>query len=163
MKPILPLALACATLAGCSTPDPDGPPMIRLGMDECAACGMIIAEDKSAAALAFDGSPAALFDDLGCLLDYRDDHPGVPARRVWVHDYATRAWIDGSTAACLRAAPGTITTPMGSGMVAFASIDAARAEHARAGGDVGALDDLAALRRAWREARRAQYADPPGK
>ena len=38
----------------------------------------------------------------------------------------------------------------------------AEAERDRCGGEVGTLEELAGLRRAWREARRAQYAEPVG-
>src|SRR5262245_16948176 len=57
-----------ALLGGCERASTDSPPAIAYGRDECAHCGMIISDDRFAAALIVrDGAQShpLLFDDIG--------------------------------------------------------------------------------------------------
>lgn len=141
----------------CVRSEPAGPPMLRLGRDECAECGMILSEDRCCAALLVERNARRehlLFDDLGCLVDHEQEH--ASEHRVvegYVRDYATRAWLPWREAAYIHGDGDRLHTPMGFGMVAFA--DRAAAEHAAR--DLGAVvvsfNDLPRLRREWLEAR----------
>ena len=54
-------------LTACGQDAPAGPPTVRYGQDPCAGCGMIISDDRFAAAWVDPAGEAAprLFDDGG--------------------------------------------------------------------------------------------------
>lgn len=121
--------LLLAPLGSCSKPL-SGPPELRLGRDECAECGMLIAEDRCSCALLIDdqGAPRhALFDDVGCLLDYRMKDSAPPVLEAYVHDHQSRAWVPAESAWFVQHDPGAVRTPMGTGLIAFAAESDARA------------------------------------
>lgn len=161
--------VACAAMAllGCERPELSGPPELRLGRDECAECGMLINEDRCSSAFLVERDAVreyAHFDDIGCMLDYEHAHAAeLKFLEGYVHDHATRAWCPTTTAVFLVAEREKISTPMGSGIVAFA--DAAAAEKARdeLGARIVDQDALRALRRAWVEERRGVPAGEGGR
>jgi copper chaperone NosL len=116
--------IAAALLAGCARTDPAAPPAIRYGEAACARCGMLIAEARFAAgAVRPDGATRA-YDDIGCLLE--DARAGaLEGWKLWVHDYHGGAWIAAEDAAYVHAVQ--LETPMGYGLAAFASLEAATA------------------------------------
>lgn len=146
------LALLAGGPPGCAGGDPDGPPEIRLGRDQCAECGMIINEDRCSCASRIDagrGAEVALFDDIGCLLEHERQNPDSKVVHRFVHDYATKAWVNAEAATFLWAE--SLRTPMGSGIAAFATREAAenaRQEHA---GDLHGFADLRTARDKWME------------
>jgi len=80
-----------------------------------------------------DGS-VAFFDDLGCLARaIRDDQTGANSA-VFVADYGTGRWLPLGSAIFVRSSQ--LPTPMGSGVVAFASEEEAKTEAARLQGEV---------------------------
>lgn len=150
-------ALAAAALAACSRQPLSGPPELRLGRDECGECGMLISEDRcsSAVLIVRDGAREhVLFDDIGCMLVYEDsgEHP-VPVES-FVHDYASGSWVAAPQASYLVADRGALSTPMASGIVAFASEEGAYALQKRVGGQVVSLSGL-------RDARDQPRSAPP--
>ncbi|MDI1290569.1 MAG: nitrous oxide reductase accessory protein NosL [bacterium] len=159
--------MAFLVLAGCGRSELQGPPELRLGHDECAECGMMINEERCASAAIVEVAGQrryAMFDDIGCMLDYEHDHRNE-LRTVdrFLHDHGTKAWIPASTAVVLYAEAGKLQTPMGSGIVAFA--DAAAAENARVtyGGKLFDYVGLVPARRAWLEARFGEADEPEGR
>jgi len=132
--------LASVCISACGRPPLDGPPELRPGRDQCAHCGMLIAEDRCAGALLIgppDDRDALLFDDIGCLVDYEQGHGaqcGSPCR--YVRDYEDRVWISANTAHFLLAPPDRLHTPMGSGIVAFAARAPADARRATVDGRI---------------------------
>jgi nitrous oxide reductase accessory protein NosL len=152
------LALLCtvAMLIPACGDDLSGPPTIRLGRDQCAGCGMIINEDKSSCALLVEQEGARaylLFDDPGCMLDHRADHREIAVVDSFVHDYGTTSWVAGAGASYLTGVTDTLSTPMGSGIVAFESAARAAEQQKSSGGEVVRYEQLPGVRRAWREAR----------
>ncbi len=148
----------------CQREDISGPPSLRLGLDLCIGCGMLIMEDQSSCSLLVtqDGDRAYLhFDDPGCLLDYRADNPSTPIVDQFVHDYQSRQWLIATKACYLVGVDKTLSTPMGSGIVAFSSPTAANAQRTTSGGDVTHFEQLANIRRAWRDAQRARSSGTP--
>ena len=117
------LCLLGCLLIGCSSSSARAaPPAIRYGEEPCAHCRMLISEPRFAAALVSVSGDAQKFDDIGCLLRYRAQHPSA-AQRLWVHDYQTEAWLTASAATCVQSS--ALVTPMGSGIIALATQSAA--------------------------------------
>lgn len=162
-----PLLLAlCALLNGCEGASSSGPPNLRLGSKECGACGMLVSEDRCSSAMLVRNQGRhehLFFDDLGCMLDHeRDGMPGVTVIERYAHDYDTRAWVDVNAAHFLYADPKSLKTPMGSGIVAFASKEAAEKALATHGGMISDYARLGEARRAWMEARYGKPRPKPG-
>lgn len=145
------VAWCCAPLlAGCEPDAGNGPPTIRLGRDVCTECGMSIVEERSSAATiaTVDGSRAELlWDDIGCMLDWERSNAGTPIAARFVHDHETRSWVDAAVGHFVMSPK--IATPMGSGLVAYASQDMARKSVSANGGAVLSWSDLPAARTAW--------------
>lgn len=127
------LTVALLTGVGaCVGPDFDEPPIVRVGVDACDRCRMIVSDERYAAARWLPDEVAfARYDDIGCLLAdlasgrRRGGEGGEAPGGVWVHDHGTGQWIDARTAAYVRAE--NLETPMASGLAAFAETEAARA------------------------------------
>ncbi|MFN0135894.1 MAG: nitrous oxide reductase accessory protein NosL [Phycisphaerae bacterium] len=158
------LSLTSLLLIACENKPLVGPPQLRLGRDQCHECGMIISEDRCAAALLIERDGRRehlLFDDLGCMLDV--ERGGLDAARVierFARDHDTRAWIDAATATFLSAPADKLITPMASGMVGYAARSAAGASQAQYGGSILNYEALADARRAWMQARRSTSSRP---
>jgi copper chaperone NosL len=108
-------------LSGCSHQPTDPPPRVRYGQDECAFCGMIISDERFAAALRVNEKGEIrdlLFDDIGDMIDYEKANPGIAVVHRFVHDLSTRRWIDAQAATYSHS--DQLQTPMGSGIAAFA-------------------------------------------
>ncbi len=102
-------------VAACSAPPAAGPPEIAYGEVECGHCRMIVSEEKYAAAVEAVGGERAVFDDLGCLLNWVRDRD-LETSTVWVHDVGDSSWLEAKRAVFARD-PSRIT-PMGSGWTA---------------------------------------------
>ena len=113
--------------AGCAKTEDAGPPEIRFGQDTCKACGMIIEDERYAAALVTVSPSGAVekysFDDIGEMLEFAPPQGAQEVRR-YVRDVATRQWIDAGRATLVKSP--TTQTPMGSGVVAYADAQAAQ-------------------------------------
>lgn len=157
MRPLL-YVIALAALAAapaCRRGDPNGPPSLRLGRDECGECGMTIHDERCAGALLVERGGRRdylLFDDLGCMLD-ADGAAGadVTVLARFVSDHAAGAWVTADVATFL--ATDGVHTPMGSGMIAFAHGAAAAEAKQRFGGRIMDYATLGAHRRVWKETR----------
>ncbi len=99
------------------------PPDIRYGEDVCDACHMVISESRFAAALTTPDGHVYLFDDIGCMVRFVQTQ-NVTIQNAWVHDYTTTIWTPVETALFVRTR--RVTTPMGYGVIAFATPSAAR-------------------------------------
>jgi copper chaperone NosL len=145
MKSLALTSLFIATLIGCSTRSEDGSPQVRWGADECAHCGMIVSDERFAAALRIitDGEQRDLaFDDIGDMIAYEREHKPLDIRKRFVKDSESRQWTDAASAVFVR--NDNTHTPMGSGISAFAQQAQADACIARSGGKVLTLAALAA-------------------
>jgi len=139
------LAATLVSLAGCSRKTALEPPKVRYGEDPCIHCGMIISDERYAAAslveLPGEGIVPRLYDDIGDLIDYEREKPGEAVVKRFVHDAATKAWID-ADAAVFTHSP-ELRTPMVSGIAAFSTRAAAEAFLKD---NPGEIVDLATLR-----------------
>ncbi len=128
-------------MAGCGGEQADGtaPPEINYGRDTCDSCGMIVSDERYAAALVGADGATEIYDDIGEMMEtVRED--GLNARRAWVHDWDSREWTDATSATYVR---GDLeTTPMGTGIVAFATKEGAEAFAAESKGPMLTWEDL---------------------
>ena len=123
------LLILTIALAACDSAPTDGPPAIAYGRDECAECGMIVTEERHAAAMRVlvDGRPMDLFfDDIGDLLEHERNHEKLHVLKRYVHDFDTSQWLDADAAHFVKS--DQIRTPMGFGLLAFADESRARAK-----------------------------------
>jgi len=164
----LALAAALGSLVACSGTPLSGPPPLRLGRDECKECGMLINEDRCSAGMLAEQSGRRehlLFDDIGCMLDA--EREGLDEYTIvdrYVHDHGTREWVSAATATFLFVESGELSTPMGSGTVAFAQRKDAEAASQRYGGELLDYSALTERRKSWmqdRYGRPAGQARPP--
>jgi nitrous oxide reductase accessory protein NosL len=152
---LLILAFLGVTFAapGCERRVLSGPPELRLGRTECAECGMLVSEERCSSAMLIEREGVrehAVFDDIGCMLSFQPGAAaGVGVIGVFVHDHATGLWAPSGSAVFLIGAPDPPTTPMGSGIIAFADRAGAQRAQEEYGGE---LTDYAGLVR-WREAQ----------
>ena len=113
------VVLGLILLVGCgSGPDLDEPPDIRYGEDVCERCAMIINEARYAAAYVMPDGDTRLFDDIGGMVAYNDE-VAEDVAVFWVHDYDDEEWLKADEAYFVKSEE--LLTPMGFGIVAFAS------------------------------------------
>jgi copper chaperone NosL len=115
-----------------------GPEPVRYGRDACARCRMLLSEPGFAGEIRDARGNLARYDDLGCLLGaLREAHTQTQA---WVEDHRSRALVPLLSAALV--AGGSVRTPMGHGIVAFADAQDARAFAEERGARVVPLEEL---------------------
>lgn len=158
MPRILLMLIIALLLAACggATITPETPPEIVYGEDICTHCGMIINDERFAAGVVVQTQPQRyehrIFDDIGDMIAYAQELEAAEnttgatteaADKIvayYVHDYISREWLDARQATFVQGAPSS--TPMGSGLAAFADA-AAAAAHAQA--SQGNVIDFATL------------------
>lgn len=136
-------ACLAASLAGCRRGQGVGPPDIHFGQDTCHACGMILQDERYASAVITlaGGTPAEtfLFDDPGEMLRFVP--PADSEQTLWfVRDADTRHWLDATKATFIKAKG--LETPMGSGVAAYCTREAAQAAALAHAGDIASFDEL---------------------
>ena len=117
--------LLTLALVACAAPtvDPSTPPEIVYGEDVCDRCGMIINDERFAASVVVETAPKEyehlLFDDIGDMFAYtQEEGEHVKIVSYFVHDFNSKAWLDARSANFVKA--GSLQTPMGFGLAAFA-------------------------------------------
>lgn len=98
-------------LATCKPSVPEAEDPIY-GKEPCAHCAMLVSEPRFAAQLQDDG-PRRYFDDVGCMVNYMQEHAGTGVQ-AWVHNHDGEGWLPAHSA---RYRSG-VRTPMDSGFVA---------------------------------------------
>lgn len=116
--------LALLLLAAACRGDAPGDPPRHSGRESCARCGMAVSEKRFAGGWVDEKGESVLFDDAGEMLAALAEQP-ARAASAWVGDVESGRWLRLREAALLRV-PG-LSTPMGSGVVAFGSAAAADA------------------------------------
>lgn len=98
--------------------------------DMCSFCKMAISQKQFAAEIVTDDERVLKFDDVGCLLHYREQAgASVSNVAIFVTDHESRQWLKAEDAYFTRSK--TIKTPMGSGILAFADGSKAGSESMR--------------------------------
>jgi len=146
------------SVSGCDRGDPWAPPEIYYGQDVCDTCGMIISDDRYAAAIIEgDGSGVKrrLFDDVGEMLAVDTGERQV---HRYVHGFQSGHWLDAGDAVYVLGPE--IQTPMATGVVAFESAQAAQQY---AGEHGGRVMDLSRCRQALADGLGGPGAVPGGR
>lgn len=116
------LTIASLFLGGCGSSEVK--PIDIFAEDNCAQCRMAVSDERFASEIINDVGDVMKFDDLGCFLKWRTQHPDTRIVATFVKEYDTRQWIPYERAVIIET---DIDTPMGSGKVAFADATRARA------------------------------------
>jgi copper chaperone NosL len=111
-------------VVGCRPADIHRPPTVRYGEEACAHCRMIISDERFAAARVGADGETLKYDDIGCLLSHGANDVR-PASVYWVHNFRGLDWLDARAAHFVHAA--NIASPMGYGLAAVPTAQAARA------------------------------------
>lgn len=122
--------LLIAVWAGACTTRAAGPPVIAIDRSACSRCGMLISEPAHAAAIRLADGNDLLFDDIGCLVAAVRSLPSTGVS-YWFHDAVDGNWIEGASPVFL--ASDSLRTPMGGGILAYRTREAAErfaAKHA---------------------------------
>ncbi|RIK36398.1 MAG: hypothetical protein DCC58_19310 [Chloroflexi bacterium] len=137
--PVLVL-IASFVLASCGDEaSADEPPDIEYGKTECTRCHMIISDERFAAGLVDADGKAQVFDDIGELITVVQEE-GLGSSRAWVHDYDTKEWIDATQAHYVVSMD--VVTPMGSGVSAFTTSEAANTFAMMRMGEIMTWDEM---------------------
>lgn len=133
------LLIGLVLVACGNTASADDPPEITYGKDVCSRCGMIISEEKFASGLVAQDGTSRPFDDAGEMIATIQQE-GLGTNRAWVHDYDTVEWIDATEAFYVVAKD--VVSPMGTGVVAFSTKEAADGFAASHSGIVMSWEDM---------------------
>lgn len=140
---LLYLTLLGLTLTACasSTSAEASPPTIHYGEDVCEFCNMIISEERHAAAYITKDGQSHIFDEVGnMILGLMKNQDSSEVVAFFVHDYEQQNWLRAETANYVLSPK--ISTPMGSGLVAVASSDQAKALAAEVQGQVFTFEEI---------------------
>ncbi len=132
-------ALAVGIIFFPTGPTDTGPVAIVHGRDTCARCRMHIAQPGFAGQMRDSDQTVTNYDDVGCLLiSMWKKHREVP--QVWVeaHDTGQMTALLSST----LVVDSKIETPMGYGVIAFESAEAARVFVTEQGGRITPIEAL---------------------
>lgn len=106
-----------AGLSSCARQKPGDVPLMRLGVDACARCGMIVSDERFAAGYVDEDGRSVVYDDIGEFLEAVAARPALKARSFVRHAVDGR-WLPAGAAVYIRIEG--LPTPMGSGYAAFA-------------------------------------------
>jgi len=107
---------------GCRGSDNKVSPAIMLGQDVCDNCFMLINEKKYAAAVTLGNGEEKRFDDISCMLSYRQSNK-EKIKYYWVYDFISDSSIQAEEAFYVKSKKEI--TPMGGGIIAFSQQDKA--------------------------------------
>lgn len=106
-------------MTACGKTEKFPPAAINPEVDVCDVCNMAVADDEHATQLILDNGRSLKFDDLGDLFVWRERNGLDEVNVQYVRDYHTLEWIELDSA--YYAYDASFHTPMGFGVVSFAS------------------------------------------
>lgn len=103
--------LLLCSLASCS----DEPRALRLGVDTCTHCHMVVSDAQYAAQLVTSKGKTLIFDSLDCIRAYtsRSGEEG----EIWIADFFSKGWVKAKEMHFVRSR--LVKGPMGGDIVAF--------------------------------------------
>ena len=123
----------------CSSPRADGPEPITFGRDTCGHCRMILSQPGFGGEIRDGKGVLSKYDDIGCLTAELAKM-GAQVPTAWVEDHDSGKFVPLASAHLVRSSK--VTTPMASGVLAFADEAAAKQFAASQQGEVVALASL---------------------
>jgi len=118
----LPIVLAaCASSTGSQAPE------INYGYDTCANCGMLIMDNRYAAATTLKNGEVRKFDNVADMIAFHHEHPDQDVERWWAHDYQTQQWLDALQSHYVLVQGKDTCSSLQKDILAFASSDSAKA------------------------------------
>lgn len=146
--------ISVAAIQGCDSGEVSGPPTEPVGKAVCVACDMTVREDRHSAGAVVKEKDARLhlsFDDIGCMLDHEREHKEFTYAEWYVRDASNGEWLDATKASFVLS--DMIPTPMGSGIAAYATKEAAQTQAVKVNAAVQTFVELRVSRQKWMEAR----------
>jgi copper chaperone NosL len=123
---------AALLLASCASGPPE-PAALDTRNEACAWCRMAVSEARFAGQVVAPSEEPRFFDDVGCLARYLSSAKALPPRAVaYVADHRTKAWVRADRA--VYTAVGSLSTPMGSHLIAHADAASRAADPAAGSG-----------------------------
>lgn len=123
------------------------PRPIQLGSEECSHCRMVISERQFASQALNTKGRAYSFDAIECMAEWVRSGEAVPAadlHSLWVSDFAeSETWLRAEDAVFLHSEQ--IRSPMGMGLSAHPSPEAARRYQRELGGELLSWDEVLEL------------------
>ncbi len=131
------LIFGCFMLASCSRQ----PEAIRYNKDNCAFCQMTIADERFGAELMNDKGKVFKFDDLSCMLNYKEENSSTEFKGYYISNYlAPHQLLDLRSSFIIEGA--SIASPMGGNMAAFNNIDTAKAFASQLGAELKPIKQI---------------------
>jgi copper chaperone NosL len=128
--------------AGCS----DGPRTVHVGTDLCDHCHMTVSQEGFASQLVTDRGRSYVFDSVECMAEFvnQEGVPRTQVRSLWVSDFSEPGtWLRAEDARFLRSLE--LRSPMGMGLSAHASDEAATGLRSEFGGELLSWDQVLEL------------------
>lgn len=116
------ILIVSVMLVGCSDKVYE-PKEINVETDVCQVCNMTISHVDYAGQIVFKNNDHLVFDDLGCLMEYINEHSEKDIGAAFIKDESTKQWIDVKEAVYIYNKD--YWTPMNYGVLAFASKESA--------------------------------------
>jgi copper chaperone NosL len=109
------LFIVSALLWGCGNPEVK--PVEIYPEDMCATCRMAVTDQRFASEIISEEREAFKFDDIGCLETFTAQRKDITIVGTFYKDFVSKEWIGEGQATVVATG---VSTPMGSGKVAFA-------------------------------------------
>jgi copper chaperone NosL len=90
--------------------------------DMCSLCRMAVSDQRFVSEIITDQREVFKFDDIGCMENFKEKSNNLHVAVIFLRDYESKNWMLFGRGTIVET---DVTTPMGSGKVAFA--DSARA------------------------------------
>jgi copper chaperone NosL len=116
------LCLSGLFLLGCGATELK--PVELFPEDECANCRMSVSNPAFASEIISQNDEVFKFDDLSCLEQFRKQRNDVNIAAIFVKEYETKQWLRYENSVIILTG---IATPMGSGRIAVANSERAKA------------------------------------
>jgi len=114
---LLLLSIIVAAAAGCGAKKKFEPSPIQEGVDTCAVCKMMIADDHNATQIILNNGKAYKFDDIGDLFVWLGNNKEEDINVKYVRDFHTKEWVELEDA--FYAYDESFKTPMSFGVYSF--------------------------------------------
>ena len=124
---------ALMLMAACSN-EAAKPVEIDPETDTCANCNMSVADNQHATEIILTNGKTFVFDDIGCMFNWKDENEDKEIEKSFVRDYDTDEWIEVEDSYFVYGEK--IKTPMAFNVVSFEEESSAEKFAKESGGEV---------------------------